>query len=61
MTSVEQLKSGVNCLIPDGDTVQLFHTSQITIMNPAEKKGCMLIRACMLNRSNTVLIINYMG
>ena len=33
--SVEQLNSGDNCLTPDGDTFQLFHTSQITIfMDP---------------------------
>ena len=56
MTSVEQLKSGTNYLTPDGTTLQLFHTSQITIiMDPAdEKRGCMLIRACTLNRWNMV-------
>ena len=32
MTSIEQLKSDANCLTPDGDTFQLFHTSQITIV-----------------------------
>ena len=32
VTSVE-LKSGANCITPDGDTFQLFHTSQITIIN----------------------------
>ena len=31
VTSVE-LKSYANCLIPDGDTIQLFNTSQITII-----------------------------
>ena len=36
VTSVEQLKSGANCLTPDGDTFQLSHTSQITIMDPAD-------------------------
>ena len=39
MTSVEQLKSGANCLTPDGTTFQLFHPSQITIiMDPADLK-----------------------
>ena len=32
VTSVEQLKSGANCLTPNGDTLQLFHNSQITII-----------------------------
>ena len=37
LTSVEQLNSGANCLIPDVDPFQLFHTSQITIiMDPAD-------------------------
>ena len=36
VTSVEQLKSGANCLTPDGETFQLFHPNQITIiMDPA--------------------------
>ena len=39
MTSVEKLKSGANCLTPDGDTFQLFHTSQIIIMDPTDYKG----------------------
>ena len=40
VTSVEQLKTGANCLTPDGDTLQLFHTSQITIIvDPADYKG----------------------
>ena len=47
MTGVEQLKSGANCLIPDGNTFQLFHTSQI--MDPADKK--------ILNRSNMVSLL----
>ena len=52
MTIVE-LKSGANCLTPDDDT------SQISIMmDPANKKmGCTLIRACTLNRSNTVFAV----
>ena len=32
LVSVEQLNSGANCLTPDGDTTQLFHTTQITII-----------------------------
>ena len=37
VTSVEQLKSDVNCLTPDGDTFHLFHNSKITIiMDPAD-------------------------
>ena len=37
MTSVEQLKSSVNCIAPDCNTFQLFHTSEITIiMDPAD-------------------------
>ena len=54
MTSVE-LKSGFT---PDGDTFQLFHISKITIvMDPAHwKRRCTLIRACTLNRSNTVCV-----
>ena len=58
VTSVEQLKCDGNCLTPDGDTFQLFHTSQITIiMDSADlKRRCTLIRACTLNRSNTVTI-----
>ena len=36
-------------------TRQSFHTSQITIiMDPADKRRYTLIRACKLNRSNTV-------
>ena len=32
-----QLESGANCLTPDSDTFQLFHTSQITIiMDPVD-------------------------
>ena len=56
MTSVEQLKSSVNCLTQDGDTFHLFHPRQITtIMDPADsKRGCTLIRACTLNRLNMV-------
>ena len=54
MTSVEQLKTSVNCLTQDGDTFNLFHTRQITIiMDPADsKRGCTLIRACTLNKLN---------
>ena len=34
---VEQLISGANCLTPDGDTFQLVHNSQITIIvDPAD-------------------------
>ena len=37
VTSAEQLNSSVNCFTPDGDTFQLFHTSEITIiLDPAE-------------------------
>ena len=37
VNSVEQLKSGANCLTPDHDTFWLFHTSQITIIrDPAD-------------------------
>ena len=37
MTCAEQLKSGAYYLIPDADTFQLFHTSQIAIiMDPAD-------------------------
>ena len=59
MTSVEQLKSSANCLTPDGDTFQLFHTSQTTIiMDPADQKsGCMLISVCTLNRLNMVCVM----
>ena len=32
MTSVEELKNGANCLTPDDEIVQLFNTSQITII-----------------------------
>ena len=55
MISVEQLKSGANCLTPDGDIFQ-FQTSKITIiMDPADqKRGYGLIRACTINRSNSV-------
>ena len=50
------MKSGANCLTLDGNTFQLFHTSKITIIidHADLKRGCMLIRACMLNRLNTV-------
>ena len=35
--TTEQLKSGANCLTQDGDSIQLIHTNQFTIiMDPAD-------------------------